>query len=82
MDQGGGGGGDGVAGEPELRCAVGAEGDRAVHDGGGDGAEGNPELCSTVGAEGKPVATEGVTAVRAAVAIASSVSGAEGARLN
>ena len=48
----------------------------AVHDGGGDGAEGYPELCITVGAEGEPVAAEGVTAVRAA--IASSGSGAEG----
>ena len=76
MDQGGRGGGDGVAGEPELRCAVGAEGDSAVQDGGGDGAEGDPELCSTVGAEGEPVAAEVVTAVRAAVT--RSGSGAEG----
>jgi len=59
MDQAGGGGGDGVAGEPELHCAVGAKGGPAVHDGGGDGAGGKPELRCTAGADGEPTVTGG-----------------------
>ena len=76
MDQGGGGGGDGANGEPELCCTVGAEGapgsvegGSAVQDVGGDGAEGEPELSSTVCAEGEPGCVEGAPAVPAAVAV-------------
>ena len=58
-DQGGNGGGDGTAGEPELCCTLGAKGGPAVLDGGGDGASGNPELICTVGADGEPAITGG-----------------------
>ena len=56
-DQGGGGGGDGANGEPELCCTLDAKGKPAVLTGGGDGANGKPELNCTLGANGEPTET-------------------------
>ena len=56
-DQGGGGGGDGANGEPELCCTLDAKGEPTVLTGRGDGANGEPELHCTLGANGEPAVT-------------------------